>query len=117
MPTPASPKPKTDAEKLAEATALIVAGAELEKEARRPSAQAAADLLTGAEGLAFLNALKSAATANVDDLTTPIGQRGGEGTKQMLERLVTQIEGASAGVVARLSTLQPSVPVPAPAED
>ena len=117
MPTPASPHPTTDAEKLAEAPALIVAGAALEKEARRPSAQAAADLLTGAEGLAFLNALKSAATANVDDLTTPIGQRGGEGTKQMLERLVTQIEGASAGVVARLSTLQPSVPVPAPAED
>lgn len=109
--------PKTDAEKLAEATALIVAGAELEKEARRPSAQAAADLLTGAEGLAFLNALKTAATANVDSLTTPIGQRGGEGTKQMLERLVTQIEGASAGVVARLSTLQPSVPAEAPAQD
>lgn len=109
--------PKTDAEKLAEAAALTLAGAELEKEARRPSAQAAADLLTGAEGLAFLNALKLAATANVDDLTTPIGQRGGEGTKQMLERLVTQIEGASAGVVARLSTLQPSVPAPAPSTE
>ena len=105
--------PKTDAEKLAEATALIVAGAELEKEARRPSAQAAADLLTGAEGLAFLDALKTLAAANVDDLTTPLGQRGGEGTKQMLERLVIQIESASAGVVARLSTLQPSVPAPA----
>ena len=109
--------PKTDAEKLAEATALIVAGAELEKEARRPSAQAAADLLTGAEGLVFLDALKTLAAANVDDLTTPIGQRGGEGTRQMLERLVTQIESASAGVVARLSTLQPSMPVPAPAQD
>lgn len=109
--------PKTDAEKLAEAVALTLAGSELEKEARRPSAQAAADLLTGAEGLAFLDALKTAATANVDDLTTPLGQRGGEGTKQMLERLVTQVEGASAGVVARLSTLQPSVPVPAPSAE
>ena len=109
--------PKTDAEKLAEAAALTLAGSELEKEGRRPSAQAAADLLTGAEGLAFLNALKSLAAANVDDLTTPLGQRGGEGTKQMLERLVTQIEGASAGVVARLSTLQPSVPTPTPAQD
>ena len=109
--------PKTDAEKLAEAMALTLAGSEMEKEARRPSAQAAADLLTGAEGLAFLDALKTLAGANVDDLTTPLGQRGGEGTKQMLERLVTQIEGASAGVVARLSTLQPSVQAPAPAQD
>jgi len=100
----------TDAEKLAAAEALMFEAAEQAKAARLPSAQAAVDLLTGTEGQAFLTALRACTDASVDDLPRPLGTPGAEGTKQMLQRIVTSFDGAVAAGLTRVEALQPSTP-------
>ena len=99
---------KTDAEKLAEAQAMMAEAAALAKAARLPSAQAAVDLLTGTKGQAFLALLKAAVEASADDLARPIGQQGAEGTKQMLQRIVTSWENGLTAAQARVVSLQPA---------
>ncbi len=99
---------KTDAEKLAEAEAMMAEAAALAKAARLPSAQAAVDLLTGTKGQAFLALLKAAVEASADDLARPLGQPGAEGTKQMLQRIVASFEGGLTAAQARVVSLQPA---------
>ncbi|MFT6428309.1 MAG: glucose-6-phosphate isomerase [Brevundimonas sp.] len=101
---------KTDAEKLAEAQAMMAEAAALAKAARLPSAQAAVDLLTGTKAQAFLALLKAAVEASADDLARPLGQPGAEGTKQMLQRIVTSFEGGLTAAQARVVSLQPASP-------
>jgi len=101
----------TDAEKLAAAEAAMSAAAEAAKAARLPSASAAVALLEGKTGAAFLSDLKAAIAASVDDLPRPLGTPGVEGTKQMLQRIVTSMESGLAAAQARVQTLQPT---PAP---
>lgn len=101
----------TDAEKLAAAEAAMSAAAEAAKAARLPSASAAVALLEGKAGTAFLSDLKAAIAASVDDLPRPLGTPGVEGTKQMLQRIVTSMESGLAAAQARVQTLQPA---PAP---
>ena len=116
---------KTDAEKRADAIAMMTEAAALANAARLPSAQAAVDLLTGTKGQAFLALLKAAVEASADDLSRPLGQPGAEGTKQMLQRIVTSFENGLTAAQARVLTLQPAAPsadpeaapiTPAPAE-
>jgi hypothetical protein len=101
---------KTDAEKLADAEAMMAEAAALAKAARLPSAQAAVDLLTGTKGQAFLTQLKAAVEASADDLVRPLGQPGAEGTKQMLQRIVASFEGAVTAAQARVISLKPASP-------
>lgn len=101
---------KTDAEKLAEAEAMMAEAAALAKAARLPSAQSAVDLLTGTKGQAFLTQLKAAVEASADDLARPLGQPGAEGTKQMLQRIVASFEGAVTAAQARVVSLRPAPP-------
>lgn len=109
---------QTDAEKLAAAEAAMIAATEAAKAARLPSAQAAADLLTGEDALALLAALKAAVEASVDDLARPLGTPGSEGTKQMLQRIVTSMEGGAAAAQGRVAALQPAPePDPEPEPD
>ena len=108
------PTEKTDAEKLAEAEAMMAEAAALAKAARLPSAQAAVDLLTGTKGQAFLALLKAAVEASADDLSRPLGQPGAEGTKQMLQRIVTSWENGLTAAQARVVTLQPAPPMADP---
>ncbi|HBV12520.1 MAG TPA: hypothetical protein DEB60_05275 [Brevundimonas sp.] len=106
----------TDAEKLAAAEAAMSAAAEAAKAARLPSATAAVALLEGKAGAAFLADLKVAIAASVDDLPRPTGTPGVEGTKQMLQRIVTSMESGLSAAQARVQALQPT-PAPAtPAE-
>lgn len=109
---------QTDAEKLAAAEAMMAEAAALAKAARLPSAQAAVDLLTGTKGQAFLALLKAAVEASADDLSRPLGQPGAEGTKQMLQRIVSSFESGLTSAEARVASLQPApAPVdPAPAQ-
>jgi hypothetical protein len=101
----------TDAEKLAAAEAAMSAAAEAAKAARLPSANAAVALLEGKTGAAFLSDLKAAIAASVDDLPRPLGAPGAEGTKQMLQRIVTSMESGLSAAQARVQALQPT---PAP---
>lgn len=101
---------KTDAEKLANAIAMMSEAVALANAARLPSAQAAVDLLTGTKGQAFLALLKAAVEASADDLSRPLGQPGAEGTKQMLQRIVTSFEGGLTAAQARVVSLQPASP-------
>lgn len=103
---------QTDAEKLAAAIAMMTEAAALANAARLPSAQAAVDLLTSSKGQAFLTLLKAAVESSADDLSRPLGQPGTEGTKQMLQRIVTSFEGGLSAAQARVASLQPA---PAPA--
>ncbi|QYC11025.1 hypothetical protein [Brevundimonas nasdae] len=105
----------TDAEKLAAAEALMSEAAAQAKAARLPSAQIAVDLLTTEAAQGFLSALKAAVLASVDDLPRPLGTQGAEGTKQMLQRIVTSFETGLASAQARVSTLQPAPSDPAEA--
>ena len=105
---------QTDAEKLATAVAMMVKAAALANAARLPSAQAAVDLLTGTKGQAFLALLKAAVEASADDLSRPLGQPGAEGTKQMLQRIVTSMEAGLSSAQARVAALQPT---PEPTSD
>lgn len=100
----------TDAEKLAQAEAMMAEAAALAKAARLPSAQAAVDLLTGTKGQALLVLLKGAVETSADDLSRPLGQPGAEGTKQMLQRIVTSFENGLTAAQARVATLQPAPP-------
>ena len=107
----------TDIEKLAAAEAMMVAAAAQAKAARLPSAQAAVDLLMGATGQAVLADLKAAVEANIDDLGRAPGSQGAEGTKQMLQRIVTSWEAGLTMAMARVAALSPAAqPEPAPAE-
>lgn len=99
---------KTDAEKLAEAEAMMAEAAALAKAARLPSAQAAVDLLTETNAQEFLALLKAAVEASADDLARPLGQPGAEGTKQMLQRIVTSFEGGLTAAQTRVASLQPA---------
>lgn len=101
---------KTDAEKLAEAEAMMAEAAALAKAARLPSALAAVELLTGTEGQAFLALLKAAVEASADDLARPLGQAGTEGTKQMLLRIVKAYEAGLASAQDRVVSLQSALP-------
>lgn len=103
----------TDAEKLAAAEAAMAAAAEAAKAARLPSAQAAATLLGSVEAVTFLNSLKAACAASVDDLSRPLGTQGAEGTKQTLQRIVTSMEAGLSSAQARVAALQPT-PEPSP---
>ena len=103
----------TDAEKLAAAEAAMAAAAEAAKAARLPSAQAAASLLASADAVAFLDSLKAACGASVDDLSRPLGTQGAEGTKQTLQRIVTSMEAGLSSAQARVAALQPT-PEPTP---
>lgn len=98
----------SDAEKLAAAEAAMAAAAEAAKAARLPSAQAAATLLASAEAVAFLDSLKAACEASVDDLSRPLGTQGAEGTKQTLQRIVTSMEAGLTAAQARVAALQPT---------
>ena len=105
----------TDAEKLAAAEAAMKAATEAAKAARLPSAEAAVNLLTNLDAASFLDSLKAACEASVDDLARPLGTQGTEGTKQMLQRIITSMEAGLASAQARVATLQPtSEPVEAP---
>lgn len=106
----------TDAEKLAAAEAAMLAAAEAAKAARLPSATAAVTLLQSAEGEAFLAALQAAVAASVDDLPRALGTQAAEGTKQMLQRIVTSMEGGLAAAQSRVLALQPSPELPLPEE-
>ncbi len=101
----------TDAEKLAAAEAAMSAAAVAAKAARLPSASAAVALLEGKAGAAFLADLKAAIAASVDDLPRPLGTPGAEGTKQMLQRIVTSMENGLSAAQSRVQALQPT---PAP---
>jgi hypothetical protein len=107
---------KTDAEKLAQAEAMMAAAAAQAKAARLPSAQAAVTLLTSEAALAFLSDLKAAVASSVDDLPRPVGTPGAEGTKQMLQRIAAAFEGGLTASQNRVSTLSPA-PAPAVAPD
>lgn len=102
----------TDAEKLAAAEAAMAAAAEAAKAARLPSASAAVAILQGEAGAAFLADLKAAIAESIDDLPRPLGTPGAEGTKQMLQRIVTSMESGLSAAQARVQGLQPT---PAPA--
>ena len=106
----------TDAEKLAAAEAAMAAAAEAAKAARLPSASAAVALLQGDVGAAFLADLKAAIAESIDDLPRPLGTPGTEGTKQMLQRIVTSMENGAASAQARVQALQPTAVPPASAE-
>ena len=96
---------------------MMAAAAAMANAARLPSAQAAVDLLNGTKGQAFLALLKAAVEDSADDLSRPLGQAGAEGTKQMLQRIVTSWENGLTAAQARVVSLQPAAPVsPAPAE-
>lgn len=98
----------TDAEKLAAAEAAMKAATEAAKAARLPSAEAAVALLTNADAVTFLAGLKTACEASVDDLARPLGTQGTEGTKQMLQRIITSMEAGLSAAQTRAATLQPT---------
>lgn len=104
----------TDAEKLAAAEAAMHSAAEAAKAARLPSAKSAAALLESENSLAFLSDLRAAISDSVDDLPRPLGTPGVEGTKQMLQRIVTSMESGLSAAQSRVQALQPT---PAPEAD
>lgn len=106
----------TDAEKLAAAEAAMKAAAEAAKAARLPSASAAVASLESEAGVAFLADLKAAIADSVDDLPRPLGTQGAEGTKQMLQRIVTSMESGLSAAQARVQALQPAPAPEAPAD-
>lgn len=110
------PKTPTDAEKLAAAEAMVRDGLEQAKSARLPSADAAVAVLGGAEALALLDLLRPAIEASIDDVTRPLGQAGTEGTRQMMQRVVTSLEQGLAAAQARQASLLPAE-APAPEID
>ena len=107
------PKAPTDAEKLAAAEAMVRDGLEQAKSARLPSAEAAAAILGGPEAQALLDLLRPAVEVSVDDVNRPLGQAGAEGTKQMMQRVVTSLEQGLAAAQARQASLLPAE-APAP---
>ncbi len=107
---------QTDAEKLAAAEAAMFAAAESAKAARLPSASAAVELLAGAAGAAFLADLRAAIADSVDDLPRPLGTPGAEGTRQMLQRIVTSMESGLSAAQARVQALQPTPAPETPAD-
>lgn len=106
----------TDAEKLAAAEAAMFAAAEAAKAARLPSANAAVALLESVAASGFLAELEAAIVASVDDLPRPLGTQGAEGTKQMLQRVVTSMKSGLDAAQARVQALQPTPSPEAAAE-
>lgn len=106
----------TDAEKLAAAEAAMKAAAEAAKAARLPSAAAAVALMESEAAASFLVDLKAAISESVDDLPRPVGTLGAEGTKQMLQRIVTSMESGLLAAQARVQALQPTPAPETPAE-
>jgi len=106
----------SDAEKLAAAEAAMFAAAEAAKAARLPSANAAVAVLQSDEAAEFLDALKSKVASSVDDLPRPHGIPGAEGTKQMLQRIVTSMESGLSAAQARVQALQPTPAPETPAD-
>nr|WP_312296195.1 hypothetical protein [Brevundimonas diminuta] len=98
----------TDAEKLAAAEAAMFAAAEAAKAARLPSATAAVALLESVAAVEFLSALQGAVAESVDDLPRPLGTQGSEGTRQMLQRIVTSMQSGLDAAQARVQALQPA---------
>ena len=107
------PKAPTDAEKLAAAEAMVRDGLEQAKAARLPSAEAAVAILGGAQAQALLDLLRPAIEASIDDIGRPLGQVGVEGTKQLMQRVVTSLEQGFAAAQARQASLLPAE-APAP---
>ncbi len=105
-------KAAQEAEMLAVARAEMFAATEKAKAAQLPSAVRAVEVLTGNAAIIALEVLREAIAANVDDLPRPHGTPGAEGTKQMLQRIVTSMESGLAAAQARVQALQPT---PAPA--
>jgi hypothetical protein len=99
---------QTDAEKLAAAEAAMAAATEAAKAARLPSANAAVAFLSGEQAVAFLSGVRAAIANSVDDLPRPLGTQGAEGTKQMLQRIVTSMESGLSAAQARVQSLQPA---------
>ncbi|WP_087139043.1 hypothetical protein [Brevundimonas diminuta] len=99
---------QTDAERLAAAEAAMAAAAEAAKAARLPSANAAVAFLSGEQAVAFLSGVKAAIADSVDDLPRPLGTQGAEGTKQMLQRIVTSMESGLSAAQGRVQALQPA---------
>jgi len=106
----------TDAERLAAAEAAMAAAMEEAKAARLPSATAAVALLESEAASGFLAELEAAIAASVDDLPRPLGTQGVEGTKQMLQRVVTSMQSGLDAAQARVQALQPTPAPEAPAE-
>lgn len=98
----------TDAERLAAAEAAMAAAMEEAKAARLPSATAALALLTSDVACAFLDALRVAVDASIDDLPRAAGTQGAEGTKQMLQRVITSIQIGLDAAQQRVAVLQPA---------
>jgi len=113
----------TDAEKaaaegeiLAAARAEMFAATEKAKAAQLPSASRAVEVLTGNAMAIALDVLREAIAANVDDLPRPLGTQGAEGTKQMLQRIVTSMESGLSAAQARVQALQPTPAPETPAD-
>lgn len=95
----------TDAEKLAAAQAAVFAAQEAEKAARLPSAQAAADFLSGDTATAFLAELQALHDSNVDSLDRAGGV---EGSKQTLYRIINAVQLGLTLTAGRVDVLQPT---------
>ncbi|SJM49491.1 hypothetical protein FM111_01855 [Brevundimonas diminuta 3F5N] len=52
--------------------------------------------------------MKAAIADSVDDLPRPLGTQGAEGTKQMLQRIVTSMESGLSAAQGRVQALQPA---------
>lgn len=104
-------KAAQEAEMLATAKAEMFAATEKAKAAQLPSAMRAVEVLTGNAAVLALEVLREAIAANVDDLPRPHGTPGAEGTKQMLQRIVTSMESGLSAAQTRVQALQPT---PAP---
>lgn len=121
MPSPE----KTDAEKLADARAdvvaaqerlravqeteasIIAAAAEVAKEIQLPHAEAFVDLMTGREAKTFRDLLEAYVAGSLDDIPKPIGISGTEGCKQKAERILASMRGGLDGAQTRVASLQP----------
>lgn len=93
----------------------MFAATEKAKAAQLPSASRAVGVLTGNAMVMALGVLREAIAANVDDLPRPHGMPGVEGTKQMLQRIVTSMESGLTAAQARVQALQPTPELEPPA--
>lgn len=106
-----------EAARLAAANAAMIAATEEAKAARLPSAVRAAEVLNGDVMAAAISTLRDTIAANVDDLPRALGTQGAEGTKQMLQRIVTSCEAGLSAAQNRVAALQPAArSQPAPDE-
>lgn len=124
---------KTDAEKLADARAdvlaaqerlraaqeaeapIIAAAAEVTKAIQLPHAEAFVALMTGKEAKAYRDLLDAYVANSLDDIPKPTGVPGTEGCKQKAERILTTMRNSQDSAQNRVATLQPA-PQPADPE-